>query len=76
MKIKMDGAVIDIFSGAMVKDVLQKFSPKVLGAVQSGELKVTDQWGNQVGLEGAVSEEQELHLQNIPNVPEPTNKNQ
>lgn len=70
MKIILDDEVVEIFSGARVKDVLLKFSSDALEAVVSKKLQVIDRWGNPVDLEGQLSENQQLHLQNIPNVPE------
>jgi len=70
MKIILDGAAIDIFSGALVKDVLLKSSQETYNAVLTHNLQVLDQWGNAVGMDGQLEENQELYLQNIPNVPD------
>jgi hypothetical protein len=62
MKIEIDGNEIVLFQGAQLKDALLKVSKKTLNAVKDNNLKVIDEWGNSMGLDGQLADGQILHL--------------
>ncbi len=55
MKIKVNGRLIEIFSGARVADVLRKYSSISWKQVQNGYKAVFDGHGHEVALDGELS---------------------
>jgi hypothetical protein len=62
MQIKVDGQVIEIFSGAKVVDVLRKYSRAEWKRVQKNKKKVCDRHGHEVDLQGELNGGEEFIL--------------
>ncbi len=62
MKVSLNGQEIDLFTGATVRDGLQRLSPQELRAVEQGEKRVYDRWGNEVALDGELSGGERLEV--------------
>jgi hypothetical protein len=62
MQIKVNGQVIEIFSGARVKDALLKYSGAELKLVKKNIKKVCDRRGHEVGLDGELSGGEEFYI--------------
>jgi sulfur carrier protein ThiS len=62
MQIKVNDQVVEIFSGACVKDVLRKYSRSELKSVRKNEKKVTDRHGHEVALDGELSGGEEFFI--------------
>lgn len=62
MKIKVNQQEIEIFSGALVKDALQKYSRQEWLKVQKNEKAVYDHHGHEIAGDGELSEGQELFV--------------
>jgi len=56
MNIRVNGKIIEIFSGARVADVLRKYSTITWTQVQKGSKMVFDGCGHEVALDGELSE--------------------
>ena len=56
MKVFINNKKIEIFTGARVKDALLKYSKKDYHLVLKGERAVVDTKGNEISLDGEVSE--------------------
>jgi hypothetical protein len=67
MRVEIDGTEVEVFSGARVQDALLKFSRKVLRSVKEGKKEVTNNWGNNIDLEGHLSDGQLLRVINCKN---------
>ena len=65
MQIKVNGQVIEIFSGARVKDLLRKYSSAEWKLVQKNEKKVCDRHGHEVALDGELSGGEEFFIKNV-----------
>ncbi len=65
MNITINGTEVEVFVGARVKDALLKYSRQAEQATREGEKRVTDARGNTLDLEGALSENQQLLIQNV-----------
>ena len=63
MHIKVNEQTIEIFAGARVKDVLRKYSRAELALVRKNKKKVTDPHGHEVGLDGELSNGEELYIE-------------
>ncbi len=62
MIVQMNEKVIEIFSGAKVRDVLLKYSEEEYRAALSGQTITMDKNNNPVGLDGEVSNGQRLYI--------------
>ena len=56
MNINVNGRVVEIFSGACVRDVLRKYSPLTWKQIQKGSKAVFDGHGHEIGLDGELAE--------------------
>ena len=65
MQIKVNDQVIEIFSGARVKDLLRKYSSAEWKLVQKNEKKVCDRHGHEVTLDGELSGGEEFFIKNV-----------
>lgn len=65
MQIKVNDQVIEIFSGARVKDLLRKYSSAEWKLVQKNEKKVCDRHGHEVALDGELSGGEEFFIKNV-----------
>jgi hypothetical protein len=65
MKIRINETDIEIFSGARVMDALLRYSKNQYRDVMQGKKQVTDHRHHPLGLEGELSEYQQLYI--IPN---------
>jgi len=59
MKIWVNDQPVDLLEGMTVRHAL--IQSDLLGAVEQGQ-RVVDEWGNQVGLDGAVEEGQRFEV--------------
>ena len=64
MIITINDREIELFDGALVKNVLLKYSPDEHKAVLSGEKKIVDKNGNPVDLDGELSAGAVLNIKN------------
>lgn len=55
MKVKVNGELISIFSGAKVRDVVRKYSSEKYEQIVAGKKKVVDKQGHQVLLSGEIT---------------------
>ena len=55
MKVFVDGDNVEIFSGAIISDILRLYSEEVYENVLSGKKKVFDEYDNNISLDGAAS---------------------
>ena len=62
MTVRMNDKIIEIFTGATVKDVLLKYSKKKYQSALKGKMIVVDENNNPVELNGEVSEGQRLYI--------------
>jgi hypothetical protein len=62
MQIKVNDQMIEIFSGARVRDVLRKYSSSELKQVQKNKKKLCDRRGHEVGLDGELSGGEEFFI--------------
>jgi sulfur carrier protein ThiS len=62
MKIRVNGQEVEIFSGAKVGDALRKYSRADWNLVRNNEKKVTDRYGQEVGLDGELNGGEELRV--------------
>jgi sulfur carrier protein ThiS len=62
MKIKVNQKEIEVFSGALVKDALQKYSRHEWLQVQKNEKAVYDRHGHEVADDGELVDGQELFV--------------
>jgi sulfur carrier protein ThiS len=62
MKIKVNHQEVEIFSGALVKDALQKYSRQEWLQVQKNEKTVYDRHGHEVAGDGELSGGEELFV--------------
>jgi sulfur carrier protein ThiS len=60
MQIKVNGKVIEIFSGARVRDVLRKYSRDEWTLIRKKERTVCDRHGHEVSLDGELDGGEEL----------------
>jgi hypothetical protein len=60
MQIKVNEQIIEIFSGARVRDALRKYSRAEWKQVQKNEKKVCDRHGHEIGLDGELNGGEEL----------------
>lgn len=65
MQIKVNDQVIEIFSGACVKDVLRKYSRSEWKLVKNDRKAVFDRYGHQVALDGELNGGEEFFIKNI-----------
>ena len=65
MQIKVNDQVIEIFSGARVKDLLRKYSSAEWKLVQKNEKKVCDRHGHEVAIDGELSGGEEFFIKNV-----------
>ncbi len=65
MKTTINGTIVEIFSGACVLDVLRVWSLNSCSTAAIGYLTITDVNGNEVELDGAVTEGCEFHVKEI-----------
>jgi len=66
MIVHVENQEIDIFSGALVKDALLKYSKTEYHEVLNGTKQTVDKWGNRVETDGELSENQKLFIKPIP----------
>lgn len=62
MQIKVNNQTVEIFSGALVKDVLRKYSRAALQQVLKNKKAVFDRHGHEVELGGELSGSEELFI--------------
>jgi len=62
MNIRINDKMIEIFSGARVRDALLKYSAREYHAVDEDKKQVTDKRGNRVDLDGELSDGQRLYI--------------
>jgi len=65
MNIKVNDRMVEVFSGACVRDVLRKYSPLTWKQVQKGSKAVFDGRGHEVGLDGELSEGARLRVKRV-----------
>ncbi len=73
MIIFVDDQEIEIFSGALVKDAVLKYSEKVYRDILHGKKQVNDKWKNEVELDGELIDHQHLYIKKNDN-PQPGGK--
>lgn len=65
MQVTVNGWTVDIFQGATVADALRAWSAESLQAVRDGRRRVTDARGREVMLDGALSDNQALRVDEV-----------
>jgi sulfur carrier protein ThiS len=65
MQIKVNGQMVEIFSGACVKDVLRKYSRAEWKLVRNNKKAVFDRHGHEVALDGELSGNEELFVKSV-----------
>jgi hypothetical protein len=69
MKVIINDTTIEIFNGARVKDALLKYSKAEYRAVLKNKGNVTDKHKNPLDLDGELSENQQLYIENVTTKP-------
>jgi hypothetical protein len=65
MQIKVNGRVVEIFSGACVRDVLRKYSNITWKQIQKGSKAVFDAHGHEIALDGELSAGAHLFVKRV-----------
>ena len=62
MIIKVNGRTIELFAGASVGDAIRRHSREAWRNVRGKRAFVFDAWGNEIALDGALSEGDEIFV--------------
>lgn len=65
MQIKVNDQMVEVFSGACVKDVLRKYSKITWTQIQKGSKAVFDRYGHEVALDGELSAGAQLFVKRV-----------
>lgn len=63
MKVTINGKIIEVFDGAKVEHAIRKFAPATLKAVKQGLLYITDSSGNNIALDGSLTNNEVIYIQ-------------
>lgn len=61
----MEGVEIFSYLGLEVRHALLAYDPKILEKVIEGKIKVIDEWGNEVGIYGALTDKNKFYLKKL-----------
>lgn len=77
MKVFLENREFELFRGAKVRDLVRSYSMALVREIEEGRKVVVDHHGDEVSLDGRLSENQVLNIHNrVKNASEASDENQ